>query len=287
MDFIVPVSAGERAQGELNPSTARAAFTAMASHGAVLLRGAFDPDAIDVLRAEFEAQFGRYDLAGMQALTEKGPVTAVTEVGKARFEIVPRLIGALGPDCFANRLILKFLLPLLGNDFCLSGVTAVASYPGADAQRMHRDNAHLFPDRNVGPQLPVYAVNVSVPLVDVDASLGPTGIWPGSHRWPENAPPPPGAGMAVVPFQRGDAILIDYRTLHAGMPNQADRPRPILYMVYARPWFFDDVNHPGRSPLNMTLKEFEALPDNLKSLLQRAHVQALRGQFLAGSSQRA
>ena len=50
MDFIIPVSEGERARGDLNPSTARAVHTAMAAHGVAILRGAFSTDAIDGLR---------------------------------------------------------------------------------------------------------------------------------------------------------------------------------------------------------------------------------------------
>ena len=281
MDLLVPVSEAERTRGELNSATARAAYAALANWGAVILRGAFATGTIDGLRSEFAAQFGGQDLAGMKALADQPPPTAVTEVGLARFEIVLRMAGAFGPQIYANPIITKLLAPLMGGDMRLSGFTAVASYPGADAQRMHRDHAHLFGDRGVGPQLPVYAVNVAVPLVDVDEQTGPTALWPGSHRWPDGVQPPPNS-MAVLPFQRGDAILIDYRTAHAGMPNQSAAARPILYMVYARPWFFDDVNHPGRSPLNMDLAEFSALPDETKPLLLRAYAQAMRARFLAG-----
>lgn len=280
MDFIIPVSEAERAQGDLNPSTARAAHVAMASHGVAILRGAFDRDAVDAMHGEFAVQYGGCDLATMKALADKPPPTAVTEVGGSRFEIVLRMRGAFGPKAFANPLIVNFLSRLLGNDMRLSGLTAVVSYPGADAQNMHRDHGHLFPERDVGPGLPTYAVNVSVPLIDVDEMTGPTALWPGSHRWPEGATPPARGGV-VVPFLRGDAILIDYRTGHGGIPNRGSHARPILYMVYCRPWFFDDVNHPGRSPLALSLAEFDALPENLKPLLTRARSQALRAGFLA------
>jgi hypothetical protein len=280
VDFIIPISDAERAQGDLNPSTARAVHVAMASHGVAILRGAFAIDTVDAMRHEFEAQFGGLDLAAIKALADQPPPTAVTEVGGARFEIVLRMRGAFGPAAFANPVIVNFLGRLLGPEMRLSGLTAVASYPGADAQNMHRDHSHLFPDRDVGPGLPVYAVNVSVPLIDVDEMTGPTALWPGSHRWPEGAAPP-AQGAALVPFLRGDAILIDYRTGHAGIPNRGGRMRPILYMVYARPWFFDDVNHPGRSPLAMSLADYEALPENLKPLLARVRGQALRALFLA------
>jgi ectoine hydroxylase-related dioxygenase (phytanoyl-CoA dioxygenase family) len=191
---------------------------------------------------------------------------------------VLRMTGGFDTKVFANYLLLRFLSGVLG-EMRLSGFTAVASYPGSEMQRMHRDHAHLFPEYRVGPALPIYAINVSVPLIDVDLATGPTGIWPGSHRLPDDRQPTADS-MVSFPFERGDAILMDYRTVHAGLVNRSTAVRPILYMVYARPWFFDDINHPERSPLNMPLAVFNALPDQIKPLLLRAYSQAVRAKLL-------
>jgi ectoine hydroxylase-related dioxygenase (phytanoyl-CoA dioxygenase family) len=78
-----------------------------------------------------------------------------------------------------------------------------------------------------------------------------------------------------VPFQQGDAILIDYRTLHTGMPNTSGRVRPIAYLVYARTWFFDEINHMERSSLDMPLATYRSLPQYTRSLLLRALRQAI------------
>jgi ectoine hydroxylase-related dioxygenase (phytanoyl-CoA dioxygenase family) len=40
----------------------------------------------------------------------------------------------------------------------------------------------LFFEPGVGPSLLAHAVNVVVPLIDVDMETGPTGVWLGSHR---------------------------------------------------------------------------------------------------------
>ena len=71
-------------------------------------------------------------------------------------------------------------------------------------QEIHRDHGHLFAsDSDIGPSLPVYAVNVAVPLVDVDLATGPTGVWPGSHRWPSSMQARPEAVTAIpVPARR-------------------------------------------------------------------------------------
>jgi ectoine hydroxylase-related dioxygenase (phytanoyl-CoA dioxygenase family) len=117
-------------------------------------------------------------------------------------------------------------------------------------------------------------VNVSLPLIDIDQTTGPTAIWPGSHRWVTSDPPR--EAMVSIPFQRGDCILMDYRTLHTGLPNHSQKVRPILYLVYTREWFFDDNNHRQRIPLDMPLADIEALPEELSLLMLRARQQALR-----------
>jgi ectoine hydroxylase-related dioxygenase (phytanoyl-CoA dioxygenase family) len=82
--------------------------------------------------------------------------------------------------------------------------------------------------------------------------------------------------MESTPFQRGDCLLVDSRTIHAGMANASTMVRPILYMMYCREWFYDDCNHRQRLPLDITLEEIQALPKNVQSLMLRAHQQAIR-----------
>ena len=282
MKYIVPVSEEERAIGQLSKASSDAAYSAMNTQGFVILRGAFATSTIHEMYGEYQAQYGAFDLPGMQALANKpGPVL---EVGKGRFEIVMRLTGAFDMRAYANPLLLRFLIPLMGQAMRLSGVSTVTSYPGSDMQRMHRDSGQLFPEYSVGPMLPTYAINVTVPLIDVDATIGPTGVWPGTHRMTDDKRPP-AETIHVIPFQRGDAILIDYRTLHAGMANTSQTVRPILYMVYARQWFFDDVNHPQRSPLDMPLENFLALPEDIRPLLMRAYSQIMRAKMLNRTSE--
>jgi SEC-C motif len=43
-----------------------------------------------------------------------------------------------------------------------------------------------------------------------------------------------------------------------------------MYMVYARPWFFDHANHLKRIPLDMPLERCDALPAPVRPLLSRA-----------------
>jgi Phytanoyl-CoA dioxygenase (PhyH) len=274
---IVAVTGAERASGALGRDTRMAAYKALHEEGVVVLRGVFGPEAIDALYGEFAARYGTLDETGMQAMSEQPPPNPIQKVGDGRYDIAVRMTGAFGrPGLFGNPILLDLLMPLLGGHIMrLGSMNLVASFPGAEMQHIHRDNPHLFEDfPHMGPALPLYAVNVSIPLIDIDKHIGPTAIWPGSHRSPTTQMSP--AAMQTIPFQRGDCILMDYRTMHAGLPNVSDIVRPILYLVYGREWFFDDGNHRHRVPLDMPLEDLLALPQELGSLMMRVHQQAAR-----------
>jgi len=278
MDWVVTVSPNETAGGELAPETHKAAHTAFVEHGCVLLRGAFPRATIEAMHREYIAQFGGLDLAAMRAEAAKPPPNRFLEVGGARYDITPQMTDAFGaPATFANGLLLKFLRPLLGEDMRLSNFTLVVAHPGAPEQHAHRDHEHLFFRPGVGSALPVYAVNVAVPLIDVDIENGPTGVWLGSHRSERNTVER--RALTACSWQRGDCVLLDYRTMHAGLANFSQRPRPIVYMVYACPWFFDDVNHINRISLDMPLEHYNELPESVRPLLIRAFSYATRARW--------
>jgi ectoine hydroxylase-related dioxygenase (phytanoyl-CoA dioxygenase family) len=227
------------------------------------------------MHQEYVAQLGKLDLAGIEAESMKPPPNRHIGVGRARYDTTLRMTGAFGrPEVFANDLLLKFLRPLLGADMRLNSFTAVASYPGSPQQAPHRDHDHLFPQPGVAANLPIYAVNVAVPLVDVDLETGPTGVWLGSHR-SGRVVAVQGKDMKACALQRGDCMMLDYRTLHAGLANRSGKARPIVYMVYARRWFFDDVNYVHRIPLDMPLEQYYQLPETLRPLLVRAFSYAM------------
>jgi hypothetical protein len=271
-DWIVAVSTNEIERGELTPDNDGRARVAMHEHGCVLLRGAFPPAIVEAMQREYVSQFGALDLAGMRDLAAKPPPNRIIQVGGVRYDIALRMTGAFGrTEVFANRLLLKFLHPMLGVDMHLNSFTAVVSHPNAPQQRSHRDYPHLFFEPGVGLDLTPHAVNVVVPLIDVDMQTGPTGVWPGSHRLPQSSIGE-SEPITACELRRGDLMLLDYRTLHAGLPNMSERARPIIYMVYARPWFFDLQNHlrVSRIPLDMPMEHYDKLPPSVHPLLARA-----------------
>jgi hypothetical protein len=64
--------------------------------------------------------------------------------------------------------------------------------------------------------------------------------------------------------------LLDYCTLHAGLPDPSGRVRPIIYMIYVRRWFFDHGNHVRRILLDMPLEHYNSIPASVRPLLIRA-----------------
>src|ERR1700722_6488421 len=196
--WIVAPSADERARGQLLPDVQSAAHAAFHKHGCVVLRGVFPLPLIDAMHQEYVARYGHLDASGMREQSTRPPPNPIDPRGAARFEITVRMSGAFGrPEGFANPLLRSVLAPLLGGDMQLNSFSIVVSYPGAKMQEINPDHGLLSAsDSDVGPSLPVYAVNVAVPLVDVDLETGPTGVWPGSHRGPSSMPARPEAGAA-------------------------------------------------------------------------------------------
>ena len=101
------------------------------------------------------------------------------------------------------------------------------------------------------PTQPPHSLVVFLPLCDLNETNGPTSFLPGSHqRWTaaaleaeSSAPGSSSAGApAILDVDAGDAIVFDSRTQHAGGANRSQHARPILYLVFARPWF-DEAMH--------------------------------------------
>jgi hypothetical protein len=278
MDWIITLSERERESRTLSPETAQAVFRALHIDGAALLRGAFAKNNIEGLYKEFLAQFGTLGAADMEACVKSQSLHPFMKVGSKRFDVAPRMVGALAdPTVFADPMLLNILYQRLGFDMRLGAFTVVASFPGAPAKPYHRDHPHLYPEGDLGSVLPTHAINAAVPLMDVDIEMGPTGLWLGSHRWPEGREPDPNA-ITIAPFSRGDVVLLDYRTLHSGVPNQTNQMRPILYMTYSRTWFFDETNYKARKSVDMPLETLLALPEATRNLLLRVYSQSMRSK---------
>ena len=119
---------------------------------------------------------------------------------------------------------------------------------------------------------------VVVPLVDLDETTGTTAVWEGSHRRGVSAKEEPRSTTeleqlegAVFPRARmGDCYFMDFRLLHAGTANLSEQPRPILYLVYSRPWFEDRRNFDMQQPLLISSEEYAKIPQEHLYLFKNA-----------------
>lgn len=280
MDWIFEVAPAERDAGALTEETFTAVSRAFRLRGVVILRGVFTEEVVDGFQAEFDNQFGHLDLERLRELAKAPPPNPFLKVGKSRFDALPEIKGALAdPALIANPIFLPLIRQTFGEFLRMSGFTIVISCPGAEEQNVHRDHPQLFAESTLGTVLPAYAVNVSIPLIDVDLETGPTGVWLGSHLWPDSRQPqfsPTPEAMTRVPFQRGDCILLDYRLYHKGLANSSERTRPLLYLHYARSWFYDEPNHQNRRSLNMAMPTYHSLPEDVQKLMLRVSIDAMR-----------
>lgn len=248
----------------------------MARDGAVKLHGLFPVPLIkrlgaEVLRRHESGQLRERavirDIAGRYAalLPFEGPFL------DARFYAEPRL--------------LKMMAALLGPDFVIGSLETVIALPGAYDQHQHIDGPVRF-DTAVGARktpyagdlskLPPYAVTLCVPLCDVTEENGPTAIWPGSHKLALRPRPPGGAEvgrkfrMEAMTGPLGFSFLFDFRVFHCGLANQTPETRPLLMMVFTRPWY-RDPNHAEVQPsVVISPRAYARVPDRRKPLFALA-----------------
>jgi ectoine hydroxylase-related dioxygenase (phytanoyl-CoA dioxygenase family) len=233
----------------LDPETTAQAAAAFDTAGCLLVERALDVGVIDAMHDAFTERYHEFLGADRRDDT--------LEVGTGRSMVTVRLEPPFAsPAVYASPVLLPVVAALMGRAQ-LFAFGCVVSRPGAPDQHVHRDNPGLFGDPAIDTRLPTYAVSVLIPLVDMDEETGTTRLWPGTHRVPDVPP----NQLPVDPIiRRGDALLADYRLVHGGTANRSQRPRPLLYNVYARPWFTDRSNYEKQRPLVIDRAELERIP---------------------------
>jgi ectoine hydroxylase-related dioxygenase (phytanoyl-CoA dioxygenase family) len=152
-----------------------------------------------------------------------------------------------------NQILMSVVRSLLGNDAVLLYAGLILSFPSSSDQPWHQDGLMLFSQNELPEEihLPVYALNVFIPLADVTEDMGPTEFSIGSHKTTEGEKAmeyilkqqESNAKVIGPTLKCGDALIYDYRTCHRGTQNlSADTTRPMFYLMYARPWFREHIN---------------------------------------------
>jgi hypothetical protein len=261
---VLRVSAEDREQGRLSDATTHTALSAMRREGFVQLDDVLSRDRATTLQRAYFDRYGRLqptDLDGRALL-----------VGDKRYMVTIDVAGVFNdPLLYVNPFFFPVVKQILGGEAVLDSFGVVCAFPGAPAQHIHVDHGPLFPDSPLDMMVPCFAVTVVLPLVDLDASTGATAVWPGTHRERWVGLPNPNPERAYVPEVRlGSVYLMDYRLVHSGRPNVTDRPRPILYMIYSRPWFTDRANLTLQDRIRISPEERATVPEQYRPLFAHA-----------------
>lgn len=245
----------------------------LANQGVMIIENAFAPEFIETARRDF---MKRYESCLVDPFwstsTQSGEPawsrrfapdgTEMLRVGHRRVMIPigpSGLSTAGGPDLYANPFIMELIRELLGDDCLLGSFCVVVAFPGAEAQHIHRDHPLLFGDPSLDVAIPPYAINVMVPLVDLTVQTGPTRVWPTSHHvWSDTEASALPSEDVIAPS--GSCCLMDYRLLHGGAKNRSAALRPLICMVYNRPWFRDSVNFAMIPEMRVDRKALEEVP---------------------------
>ena len=168
------------------------------------------------------------------------------------------------PGLYASPLVLPIFKKLLGDDCVIGAFTSVISLPGSKNQSLHKDHPALFPSTRWHHRLPNFAVQLIVPLVPLDDMVGTTRVIKGSHTVPAKRAEKMEMQDPVVPL--GSCLMNDYRLSHRGLGNRSDKVRPILTIIYNRPWFRDYVNYSKQRPLRLSSEQYQRVPKSHRKL---------------------
>lgn len=172
-------------------------------------------------------------------------------------------------DLILPMAIEEVLVESLGEDFVLDSFGLINALPGATDQQWHRDGGILFPGNPLEFMLPVTAVTIAIPLVEMNDETGRTGFHLGSHRTIERLVRPDFEPNVPV----GSAVIWDFRIFHKGMANKGTKPRPLLYATCCRPWWCDVTNFGGGVGMKLGVQR-ETL-QGMEDIMQRRLVRAM------------
>ncbi|ASJ73131.1 phytanoyl-CoA dioxygenase family protein [Granulosicoccus antarcticus] len=251
-------SDAERESRTIAPETLALCATLFRKYGVLILKSVFEPSLLSQCHQVFSERYQAY-------LTDQRHKDAL-RIGDKRFQITIDITKPFNdPALYGNGLTLPLMKDILGEACILGCFTSAMSLPGSKDQRLHKDHKALFHDDPQSVSEPSFAVTMMVPLVDLNERVGTTRVKKGSHTRTSDR----SKGMPwQTPFVSvGDCYLMDYRLSHHGQANQSDKPRPILSLVYQRPWFRDYINFHNQPSLRLSSDEYEQVPAALKSLL--------------------
>ena len=248
----ISISDAERLNGKMDADKLEHAKAMFASNGYVRIVDLFEPEQMDDFYGQYRHRYKNFLTATNKQ--DKRPLFTVN------------IEGAFAKrEAITNPILAPFLESFLGKDFILAAMSAVASFPGAPDQHLHRDATMLFgPDNTADKSLPVYSITVLVPLINFTKETGCTRVWPGSHKISGRE-----EGLAVGSLDPevhvGSVLISDGRVLHRGAANRSDKLRPLFYTTFHRSWYRDFGGYSQRPPILISNSSFAALPADLQA----------------------
>lgn len=250
-------TADETEAGLLRPEKLALATSLFETYGVLQINNAFPVDMIQHLHDAFFERYTSY--------FKKDDHPDALRLGDQRYMLTVDLDAPFNDkNLFASPLILPIFQRLLGDDCVIGAFTSVISLPGSKNQSLHKDHPALFPATRWHHKVPSFAIQLIVPLVPLDDMVGTTRVIKGSHQFPSDQAAKMETQDPVVPL--GSCLINDYRLSHRGLGNRSDKVRPILTIIYNRPWFRDYVNYVKQPPLRVGDQQIDQMPERQKKL---------------------
>mmetsp|Transcript_16823 Transcript_16823/g.20550 ORF Transcript_16823/g.20550 Transcript_16823/m.20550 type:complete len:231 (-) Transcript_16823:34-726(-) len=147
---------------------------------------------------------------------------------------------------------------ILGDDATLVHKGAFLSMPGSTTQVYHQDGPHL----TTKYQRPCHAINVFIPLVDLEMKNGPTEFCLGTHYLGFDGY---AREMIDTPLSAaGTPVIFDYRLGHRGLGNSSGEARPIVYLTYT------SASKEFRDSVNFSKKRYKKLGELIEKPISRS-----------------
>jgi hypothetical protein len=263
----------EISRGTLSEDSRRTAVTQLKIMGYTILENVFPAEEVELLRKRFLELLEGY-------ATQTDPNRGASRYGMP----LPFEAPFSAPEIVSHPLVLDVIRHILGPDVICSYFSSDTPLPGSDYQHAHSDAKPLFPEDDV--TLPPFAYVVNLPLVDFRPDNGPLEIWPqGTHliadptlipvaefddiqERRESALGRLAEEMGPVPLlaPAGSFIIRDIRMWHRGTPNRSTEPRPMVALVYNRPWYHHGV-------IQMARDSFDSLSPAAREVFRTAVLQ--------------
>ncbi|MEE9395852.1 MAG: phytanoyl-CoA dioxygenase family protein [Methylococcales bacterium] len=254
----VLISSEERNQELFSAEKANAAYALFNQYGALVLESVFD---VEMLQAINRLIFDKY--AGY---FEPKEYDAAFYSGDGHPRVVPNIEGPINePNLYDNPFVSAIARRVLGDDYILGALNFEAYLPGAECQPIHQNYPPLFNGDDDFSANTSFALALLIPLVQDPPMRGSTKIIKESHKLPYfEALKLPGQTPSL---DLGSALIVDYRTVLQNFSFSGDTVRPLLSLVFHRPWFRDCLNYRDEPSIQFDDALFYTAPERLKELI--------------------